>query len=161
MQPHRPSPLNWREARRKRAFELNAQGWSQRRVAEALGISQAAVSRWLAVGHWRRVAGNRLGAIPKLEAARLRLLPDLLSHGAEAWGFCGEVWTCARVAAVIAEEFGVVYSRAQVSRLLKALDWTPQRPIERASQRDVAAIARWRNERWPELKKRRAQMAGR
>ncbi len=79
-------------------------------------------------------------------------MPDLLSHGAEVWGFRGELWTCARVAAVIEEEFGVRYSRAHVSRLLKAVEWTPRRPIERASQRDEAAIARWRIERWPELK---------
>ena len=87
-------------------------------------------------------------------------MPDLLSHGAEVWGFRGELWTCARVAAVIQEEFGVLYSRAHVSRLLKALEWTPQRPIERASQRDEAAIAAWRTKRWPLLKKRRAQTAG-
>ena len=88
-------------------------------------------------------------------------MPDLLSHGAEVWGFRGELWTCARVAAVIEAEFGVLYSRAHVSRLLKALAWTPQRPIERASQRDEAAIAQWRAVRWPELKKRRVQTVGR
>jgi transcriptional regulator with XRE-family HTH domain len=32
---------NWKEARRKE------QGWSQRQIAEALGISEGAVSQWL------------------------------------------------------------------------------------------------------------------
>lgn len=133
---------------------------SQRRIAQALGVCQAAVSRWLASGRWQSRAPERRGVKARLDAQSLRLLPDLLSHGAEVWGFRGELWTCARVAAVIAEEFGVRYSRAHVSRLLKTLAWTPQRPIERASQRDEAAIARWRAERWPELKKRRAQTVG-
>ena len=90
----------------------------------------------------------------------MRLVPDLLSHGAEVWGFRGEMWTCARVAAVIQEEFDVRYSPSQVSRLLKVLKWTPQQPIERASQRDESAIEAWRSARWPELKKRLTQTVG-
>jgi transposase len=36
------------------------------------------------------------------------------------------------VVKVIQEEFGVAYSKSQVSRLLKALGWTSQVPITRA-----------------------------
>jgi predicted transcriptional regulator len=38
---------DWREGRRLRAFELNQQGWSQQRIAEALGVSKGAVSQWM------------------------------------------------------------------------------------------------------------------
>ena len=137
-----------------------AQGWRQGQIAQALGVSQAAVSQWLAADGGRDSAQERRGCPAKLAGEQLRLVPDLLSHGAEVWGFRGEVWTCARVAAVIQEEFGVRYSPSQVSRLLKALEWTPQQPIERASQRDEAAVEAWRAKRWPELKKRRMQTAG-
>ncbi len=61
------------------------------------------------------------------------------------------MWTCARVAAVIQEEFGVRYHKDHVRRLLQALHWTPQMPITRAVQRDEAAIARWRQETWAPL----------
>jgi transposase len=81
-------------------------------------------------------------------------LPDCLWHGAEAYGFRGDVWTCARVARVIAEECGVSYSKSQVSHLLRDMGWTPQVPITCALQRDAEAIARWRVEVWPELKQR-------
>lgn len=159
-QRSKDQPIGWRAGRRKRALELHAQGWSQHRIAHALGVSQAAVSGWLSSARWQGSVPERRGVKPRLEAKNLSLLPDLLGHGAEVWGFRGELWTCARVAAVIQEEFGVAYSRAHVSRLLKALKWTPQRPLERASQRDEAAIAAWRAERWPLLKKKRAQTAG-
>ena len=149
----------WREQRRERALVLAAQGWTQSRVAEVLGVSQAAISQWLGAGSLRGDNSERRGRPAKLAGEQLRLVPDLLSHGAEVWGFRGEVWTCARVAAVIAEEFGVRYSPSQVSRLLKALQWSPQQPIERASQRDEAAIEAWRTQRWPLLKKRRTQVA--
>jgi transposase len=80
----------------------------------------------------------------------------MLSHGAEAYGFLGDVWTCSRVAVVLRLEFGVSYHKAHVSRLLKRLQWTPQIPIERAEQRDDEEVGEWRRERWPELKKRRS-----
>ena len=59
-----------------------------------------------------------------------------------------------RIAGVIGQEFGVRYSKSQVSRLLKRLGWTPQVPLVRAIQRDEEAIERWRAEVWPELLKR-------
>ena len=38
---------DWREGRRFRAFELKQEGWSQQRIAEALGVSKGAVSQWM------------------------------------------------------------------------------------------------------------------
>jgi transposase len=38
--------------------------------------------------------------------------------------------------------------------LLKDFRWTPQQPIRRATQRDDEAIRRWRDEIWPELRRR-------
>jgi len=57
------------------------------------------------------------------------------------------------VAEVIKWEFGVTYHPAHISRILKDLGWTPQKPIERASQRNETLIEHWRTEVWPELKK--------
>jgi transposase len=156
-QDHR-FPKTWKEARRQRAFELKQHGWKQKDIAEAFAVSPAAVSQWLAKAQEDGVAAWRAKPRPtgpiKLTDAQLRLIPGLLSHGAEAYGFRGEVWTCARVAVVIWEAFGVSYHKAHVSRLLKRLRWTPQLPIERAVQRDEALIKQWRIHVWPALKKR-------
>src|SRR6266496_134896 len=96
----------------------------------------------------------RPGPPPKLSAGQRRLIPEFLWHGAEAYGFRGDVWTCARIAQVIEEEFGVHYHKDHVGRLLRELRWTPQVPIRRALQRDEEAIQRWRAEVWPELRRR-------
>jgi transposase len=80
---------------------------------------------------------------------------ELLQWGAEAHGFRGEVWTCERVAIVIRREFGVSYHPAHVSRVVRALGLSLQKPARRANQRDEEAIEHWKNERWPELKKGR------
>jgi transposase len=141
-----------------RALDLARAGRKQRDIAEALDVSKGAVSRWLAAA--RRGGPEALrshpapGPIPKITDEQLRMVPDLLSHGAEAYGFHGDVWTCERVAGVIYQEFGASYSTSQVSRLLKRLEWTPQVPISRAIQRDDEAIERWRTESWPALKEK-------
>ncbi len=149
---------DWKELRRRRALALKGRGWKQQEIAEALAVTPAAVSKWMrlvcAQGEAALAARPHPGAVAKLTEAQRSLIPELLSRGAEAFGFRGELWTCARVAEVVRREFSVSYHRAHVSRLLKALEWTPQKPGERAAQRDEAAIAAWREETWPALKKR-------
>ena len=157
MTTRKVNPQDWKEARRLRALELWQEGWEQHEIAEALGVSQAAVSQWLKVVETQGVesllARPRTGAPSRLTVEQMNLIPDFLAHGAEAYGIRGEVWTCARIAEVIRLEFGVSYHKAHVSRLLQELRWTPQKPLERASQRDEKRIEEWRTEDWKEIKK--------
>ena len=57
------------------------------------------------------------------------------------------------MAQVILKEFGVSYHPAHVSRLLREAGLSLQKPARRANQRDEEAIKRWKEERWPSLKK--------
>src|SRR5919106_6503938 len=102
---------NWREGRRLRAFELKEQGWKQKQIAEALGVSEGAVSQWMKRAREKGVEGLRHkpppGAPPRLSEDERARLPELLAQGPEAHGFRGDVWTCERVAEVIWREFGV------------------------------------------------------
>ena len=50
---------DWREGRRLRAFELKQQGWSQQRIAEALGVSKGAVSQWMKRARRRGSRGSK------------------------------------------------------------------------------------------------------
>jgi transposase len=137
------------------ALHLKQQAWYQRDIAEALGVREETVSRWLARardgGPDALLARPGTGRPPKLSDAQKRMIPEFLWHGPEAYGFRGQVWTRARIAQVIEEEFGVRYHKGHVGRLLQELRWTPQVPIKRASQRDEDAIRRWRADVWPEL----------
>lgn len=147
---------DWKEWRRLRAWELKQQGWVQQDIADALDVSTEVVSRWL---HRVRDAGveallSHPGPLAKLTATQKGAIPEFLWYGAEAYGFRGDVWTCARIVRAIEEEFGVHYHKDHVGRLLKELCWTPQVPIKRALQRDEEAIKRWRVDVWPELQQR-------
>ena len=148
---------DWREGRRLRAWELKKEGWSQQRIAEALGVSRGAVSQWMKRGRQGGVEALKRqvapGATPRSSEEQRAKLPELLERGAQAHGFRGEVWTCERVAQVIRREFGVSYHPAHVSRLVRASGLSLQKPSRRANQRDEEAIDRWKEERWPKLKK--------
>jgi transposase len=148
-------PGDWREWRRLRAWQLKQDGWTQRAIARALGVSEVSVSHWLARASQGGPESLRArpapGRPPFLSRRQRDLIPEFLWHGAEAYAFTGQVWTCARVALVIQEELGVLYHKRHVAKLLKELNWTPQMPIRRAIQRDEPAIRRWRDEAWPEL----------
>ena len=151
---------DWREGRRLRAFELKERGWKQTQIADALGVTEGAVSQWMKRATQEGVEGLKHkpppGATPRLNEKERDKLAELLAHhDAEAYGFRGKVWTCERVAELIEREFGVRYHPAHVSRLLRALGFSLQKPVRRADQRDEEAIERWKENRWPELKKGR------
>jgi transposase len=141
-----------------RAWELHEQGWKQKDIAAALGVTEGAVSQWVKKA---KVQGEQAlrhqpapGATPKLSPEQRAQLPGLLAKGAEAFGFRGQVWTTERVAQMIKQVFGVSYHPAHCSRLLRQLKYSQQKPIQKATQRDEVAIQSWKEQRWEELKKR-------
>jgi transposase len=118
--------LDWREGRRRRAWELKEAGWKQPQSAAALGVTSGAVSQW--VKRARSEGGEEglrphpaPGPTPKLTPDQLAQVPALLDRGAEAYGFRGQVWTCKRVGEVIRRTVGVTYHPAHISRLLHRL----------------------------------------
>ena len=154
-----PSPSDWREARRFRAFELKQEGWKQTDIAEALGVTEGAVSQWMKKaregGKEALKTALRPGRPPKLsEKERTEELPQLLEKGPEHFGFRGEVWTRRRVRSVIKTHFGVAYDVSQVGRILNQIGWSRQKPDRRSDRRDEE-IRRWKSEEWPRVKKSR------
>jgi len=79
---------HWKETRRLQAWKLKQKGWSQRQIAEALGVSEGAVSQWMQRardgGPGALQQRPHPGASRRLSPAQLACLPDLLHLGAEA-----------------------------------------------------------------------------
>src|SRR5260221_7085801 len=150
--------LDWREGRRRRAWELKEQSWKQQDIAAALGVTAGAISQWLKRGREQGVEALRRhpapGRQPRLTSEQLAQLPALVERGPEAYGFRGQVWTCRRGAEVIRRTIGATYHPPHVSRLLHAVRHTVHRPRTRATQPDAAALPAWGRGRGPPPEKK-------
>ena len=146
------------EARRRKAVALLQDGKSNTEVARLVGADLSSVKRWkraVAAGGLTVLAAKpHRGRSPKLSSAQQQELATIVRAGPIAAGFLNNLWTCRRVAEVIRQRFGVEYHRDHVGKILHALGFTQQKPQRRASERDEAAIQRWRKRTWPRIKKR-------
>ena len=154
-----------REGRRRKAMSLLQAGLSQAEVARKLKVTESAVSQWhkkfrtLGEASLRTTQHDRRQ--PRLSWEKRSELLTLLAQGAQAHGFGSPLWTLRRLGELIERRWGVRYSEAHLSKLMRQLGWTRQRPARRARQRDEAAIARWRQRAWPALQKKPGGKAGR
>ncbi|MBL9219165.1 MAG: IS630 family transposase [Opitutaceae bacterium] len=146
------------EHRRQRALALLGEGLPPVEVAERIGVDRRSVRRWKAAaragGAQALAAKPAAGRPPKLSPRLRPRLEKLLLGGAQKAGFPQDLWTCPRIAQLIARKFAVRYHVAHVSRLLRSLGWSPQRPVRQARERDEAAIQRWIKTDWPRIKKK-------
>ena len=108
------------------------------------------------------LAGKRdlLGAERQRDRDR-GLVASLLLEGPEAHGFPTPLWTCPRIARLIADQFGVHYHEGHVWKILRALNWSPQRPVGKAREHNEEAIRTWQRKGWPHIKKKPANKAAR
>lgn len=67
------------------------------------------------------------------------------------YGFDFGLWTRQIVQTLIAERMGIELSLASVGAVLARTGLTPQKPLQRAYQRDPEAIARWQHETYPAI----------
>ena len=146
------------EARRMLAIPLFEQGIGPTEIASRLGVSQGAVSQWKK--RWKKngkkglVSKPHPGRIPSLSEKDLKRLVEILEKGAISNGFSNDLWTLPRVAKVIKDNFGVHYHDAHMSRILKKIKWTRQKPTKYAKEKNEEEVKKWRNENWAEIKAR-------
>jgi len=143
--------------RRRRALKLLDKGLSLNEVARRVECLASSVMRWR---DRRAREGDRVyevrtssGRPPRLTGRQKKRLVKLLLTGAMAQGYRTDLWTTARVAEVIARQFGVTYHRDHVGRLLHGIDFSCQKPDRKALERDDEEIERWKREEWPRIKR--------
>ena len=99
------------EDRRHRALRLLDKRLSLNEVARRIGCAVSSVLRWRNARAKGGVQALKVrfspGRPPKLDAREQRRLVQLLLRGAMAHGYRTELWTTARIAAVIQKHFGV------------------------------------------------------
>lgn len=145
------------EVRRRIAGQLLLEGKYPAEVARIVKASWSSVKRWqvaVEAGGLEALAAKPHPGKPCALTARQKTqLVNALTRGPLQAGYANDLWTCPRVAQVIARRFGVSYHPAHVWRVLSQLGWSCQKPEQRARERDEPAIARWRAREWSRIKK--------
>ena len=153
------------EQRRFEGLKLLRQGFNQSEVARRVKVCPQTVSRWAKAvsedGAKALRAAGRAGRRPLLDEKQRERLVARLLEGPEKLGYETPLWTCERVAHLIEEEFGVRYHAGHVWKLLRQLNWSPQRPAGRALERNEEAIVEWKRKTWPAIKKEPKKKAAR
>lgn len=144
---------------RKRAVSSVQEGQSPEDVAKALGVTRAAMYKWLALyrsGGWGALdAKKRGGRKPKLDGDKMRWIYDTVtSNNPLQLQFPFALWSAKMVGELIKSQFGIRYSKASVCRLLNQLGLTPQRPLRRAYQQSPERVQQWLEQTYPAIQKR-------
>jgi transposase len=146
------------ERRRFKAAALFKRGVGPAEVARKLEIHPQTAKEWKKTftlegrdGLKRKGPPGRKSQLGKEELKRLK---RILLAGPLAYGFENNLWTCPRVAAVIAQEFGVQHHPDHVWRILTHLGFSCQVPEKRAREQDPQALEEWKKDKWPDIKKK-------
>jgi len=70
------------------------------------------------------------------------------------YGFDFGLWTRQIVRELVTKRFGITLSLASIGSLLARQGLTPQKPLQRAYQRDSEAIERWVKQTYPDIARR-------
>lgn len=146
------------QRRRCLAVQRVLEGYSTEEVADFLGVAPRSVWRWLAA--FRRQGAEGLvarpkpatGPPPKLTRTQEKIALRWLSDSPTEYGFPTDLWSAARLARLIEQEFDVHLHPHYLSTWLRRRGYTPQKPRRVPREKDDEAIARWLEEDWPRIK---------
>jgi transposase len=127
-------------------------------VIASYGFHRCTIYRWLKAARGRGQGLKALAARPAtgrprtLTAAQERQVFRWINgKDPRQYGFDFGLWTRQIVRELIARRFGVHLSLASIGAMLARQGLTPQKPLQRAYQRDPDAIVRWQHETYPAI----------
>ena len=148
------------EAIRMMAVERILEGEDVTTVMAGYGLCRTTGYKWLAKmrgqGCGRRclVARKGTGRTPKLtRAQKSQVFRWVNGKNPMQYGFDFALWTRDAVRELILKKFNIGLSVTSVGSLLAELNLTPQKPLQRAYQRDPEAIECWQRNTFPAIAK--------
>ena len=147
------------------AMERLREGEAASAVMQSFGLCRTTIYKWQA-----KVRGGKgmEALLSRKGTGRPRTLTTVQENKVLRWingkdprqyGFDFGMWTRQVVAQLIEDKFGVRLSVASIGALLARLGLTPQKPLQRAYERDPEAIAAWKTEIYPKLAARARKLA--
>jgi transposase len=148
------------ETIRLMAVERVRDGETPSSVIASFGFSRTAIYRWIAAAKKPGLGMKALASTPATGRPR-RLSPAqerqvfrwINGRDPRQYGLDFGLWTRSIVVTLIEQKFGISLGVTAVGTLLAELGLTPQKPLQRAYQRDPDAIERWQREVFPKIAK--------
>jgi len=146
------------EAIRLMAVERVGSGEPASAVIASYGFNRTTIYKWIKAASLPGAGSEALQARPV--TGRPRSLTPRQEQQVFRWvngkdprqyGLDFGLWTRSVVADLIAQKFYVRLGLTAVGELLAKLGLTPQKPLQRAYQRDPEAIEKWRRESFPRI----------
>ena len=151
--------LKEREKRRMEAVDRLRAGESAPVVAADLGVAPNTVYAW---GKRARNGGKKTlrtragrGRPSKLDQKQQDALKRMVLRGPRGCGFERELWTLPMIRELIGREFDVDYHEDHLSKFMRRLGLSAQKPMVRARERDEKAIKRFIEVDFPAIEKKR------
>jgi transposase len=154
------------ESIRLMAVERVREGERASSVIASFGFNRTTIYRWLDAASKPGAGLSALRSRPATGRPR-RLTPRqeqqvfrwVNGRDPRQYGLDFGLWTRRLVAALIERKFGIRLGVTAVGELLAKLGLTPQKPLQRAYQRDPEAIEKWQREQFPAIA-RQAKASG-
>lgn len=127
-------------------------------VINSFGFCRTTIYRWLRAAARPGVGIKALASTKATGRPRTLTPPQeqqvfrwINGNDPRQYGLDFGLWTRAIVADLIERKFDIELRVTAVGELLAKLGLTPQKPLQRAYQRDPAAIERWKHETYPAI----------
>ncbi|WP_157645353.1 winged helix-turn-helix domain-containing protein, partial [Burkholderia ubonensis] len=136
------------QAMRQQAVKAIRKGQDVASVAAAYGVNERSAYRWLADfangGRNALLAKSIPGRPPKVSAEEMQWLAQAVrDHSPLQFKFEFGLWTLSLIAALIERQFGKKLALSGVSRIMKLLGFTAQKPLYQAWQQDATLVRQW------------------
>jgi transposase len=146
------------EAIRLMAVERVRDGEPASSVIASYGFSRTTIYKWIAAAAVPGVGVKALLSRPATGRPRTlsvrqeqQVFRWINGRDPRQYGLDFGLWTRSVVAGLIERKYGIRLGVTSVGELLAKLGLTPQKPLQRAYQRDPEAIERWQRETFPSI----------
>ena len=155
------------ETIRLMAVERVREGEAPSAVIASYGFSRTTIYKWLTAAARPGLGVRALKARPapgrprRLTARQeWQVFRWINGKDPRQYGLDFGLWSRAVVADLIERKFAIRLGLTAIGALLAKLDLTPQKPLQRAYQRDPEAIERWRRETYPAIARQAKAQGG-
>lgn len=151
------TPTAGQQALRNQAIKAVRKGRRVADVADAFGVTERTLYRWLArytsEGQRGLETRSRSGRPPKVTAEEMAWIGKTVQEETpQQMKLSYALWTLSLIRELIRRHLGKTLALSSVSRIMKLLGFSAQKPLYQAWQQDPVLVRKWETETYPAIR---------